>query len=217
MTKHQTTIFSAQVHTIAFAEVEHFAVFARLCLSHPIAVAVLLKAILPHIPELIMVDIPLVVLTSDTGASRDTAIDENRGDGYACGTLVEMVAHLAFVVAKKALARVTDMTTCLSLGHDEIHQLVELVVVEYEFGMLRCAPHGIDTKDTPIACAQAPNQVAYLGQMIDIALVSASNDIPCQVFFRRRKADSAACALESERVLPKPNMVIFQSVEADCH
>ena len=61
------------MHAPTLAVAEHLAV-ATLALFHPLAVAIRFEAILPHIPEILLVDVALVVLATDAGACRNIAI-----------------------------------------------------------------------------------------------------------------------------------------------
>ena len=69
MTEHQFAVFSAEVHAATLAVAEEFTVVARCKFAHPLTIAVWLEAVLPHIPEIVVVDIALVVLATHTGAS----------------------------------------------------------------------------------------------------------------------------------------------------
>lgn len=96
----------AEMHAVALAVAPYFAVFARFLLAHPVAISVGFKALLPHLPELILVDISLIVLTSNGGAGGDASVDEDTGHLRAGNTLVEVVADLSFPLAQKTLAGV---------------------------------------------------------------------------------------------------------------
>ena len=93
MAKHERAIFATKVHASTFAVAEEFAVVARCKFAHPLAVAVWLEAVLPHIPEIVVVDIALVVLATHAGASRDAAVDEDRRYTHARSTMEQVVAH----------------------------------------------------------------------------------------------------------------------------
>lgn len=70
MTVHQPAAVVAQMHSAAQTESEHTAVGA-LFGACPLAVAEGLESVLPHIPEAVGVDIPLMIIGSDAGAARD--------------------------------------------------------------------------------------------------------------------------------------------------
>ena len=78
MAKHERTVFTAKVHTVAFAEGPRLTTLAGFGLLHPCAVAVRFEAVFPDGPEGIAVYIPLVILAADGGARRDRAVNEDR-------------------------------------------------------------------------------------------------------------------------------------------
>ena len=61
----QVFVIVVEVHTVALAVLPHLAVGA-LALLRPRAVAELLEAVLPHIPEVILVDIALREISTHT-------------------------------------------------------------------------------------------------------------------------------------------------------
>ena len=76
MADHQCAILTAEVHSPTLAIAEEFAVVAWLQLLHPLAIAIWFKAILPYLPEVILIDIALIVLTTNTGESRNTTVNQ---------------------------------------------------------------------------------------------------------------------------------------------
>lgn len=93
----QRTIALAQMHTIAVAVAEELAVGAIAGL-HPAAVAVDLETVCPHVVEIVVVYIALIIVGSDAGARADGAVDKHRRYIYAGVALEEVVAHVALVV-----------------------------------------------------------------------------------------------------------------------
>ena len=69
MTKYKVAVIVAQVHSVALAIAEIFAVGTLACL-HPRPVTVWLIAVLPHIYEIILVDISLRQVAADAGTGR---------------------------------------------------------------------------------------------------------------------------------------------------
>lgn len=98
-------IVIVEVHTIALAELPHLAV-GTLALLRPTAVAELLEAILPHIPEVIAVDVSLGEVTTHRRASRDVTIHTNGCYADASVALKWASAHLHLIATYEALARV---------------------------------------------------------------------------------------------------------------
>ena len=70
----QVLVIVVEVHTVALAVLPHLAVGA-LALLRPCAIAELLEAVLPHIPEVVFVDVTLREVGAHRGTARDVAID----------------------------------------------------------------------------------------------------------------------------------------------
>lgn len=117
-----------QVHTAAQTETPHLAIGA-LPFAGPFAVAELVEAILPHVPETVPVNIPLMEIGPDGGTARNRPVHPDRGSRNPGGALVEIVPHLAFVTAQKAFAGVTQVDASLLTGTlYELQHLAELCV-----------------------------------------------------------------------------------------
>ena len=67
MAENQLAVFVAQVHAVAAAVAEPFAVGAFI-LAHPLTVTIRTKLIFPDIHEIILVDISLMIIRSDARA-----------------------------------------------------------------------------------------------------------------------------------------------------
>ena len=82
MTKQQLAFFVAKVHPVASAVAEIFTCGA-LIRFHPFAVAIGEVASLPYLHEVILVDIPLMVVGADAGTGADCAVGHHRAYGDA--------------------------------------------------------------------------------------------------------------------------------------
>ena len=127
VTEHQFAVFAAEVHASTFAVAEEFAVVARCEFAHPLAVAVGLKAIFPNVPEIVVVDITLIVFATHTGACRDATIYKDAGYTHACGAVEKVVADLHLIIRHKALAGIGDMQAFFALLADIIEHLTVLL------------------------------------------------------------------------------------------
>ena len=117
-----------QVHTVPFAKAERLAIlaFSTTC---PIAISEDLEAIVPHVHEIVLVDVSLLVIVSDTQTGGNAAINQDAGCRDTCLTDIEPVAHLRLILAQKALAGIFCMdSSLLTCFHDEIHKTTEINV-----------------------------------------------------------------------------------------
>lgn len=103
----EVTVAVVQVHTVALAVAEKGTVGTH-TFFHPATIAEGLETVLPHIHEIVAVDIALVVVGTDAGAGGDRAVRQNGGDADAGVAGVEAIAHLALVATEEALATVAD-------------------------------------------------------------------------------------------------------------
>ena len=127
MTEHERAVFSAEVHAPTLAVAEELAVFAWLQLLHPLAIAVWFEAIFPDLPKIILIDIALIVLTSDTRACRNTAVNQNTCHTHACCTMKEVITDFALIIRHKALAGVRDMQSFFAFLADIIQYVTVLL------------------------------------------------------------------------------------------
>ena len=118
------------MHTATQTVAEHLAV-ATLVAAGPLAVAEWFVALVPHLPEIVVVDVALIEIRANRGATRQRAIDTYRGGCNASRAVVERVAHLGFVTAQKAFTSVREVDSTLAAGaSDKLHHLAELFVRE---------------------------------------------------------------------------------------
>lgn len=68
MAHHHIAIGIAQMETVSLAVAEHVTVRANATL-HPLAVAINIEAVVPHIPEAVVIDVALLIIASYTKAS----------------------------------------------------------------------------------------------------------------------------------------------------
>ena len=59
----------------------------------PTTVAVLFEPILPYLPKVVVTDVALLVIETDTGAGTDRAIAEDRGHVHPSTTHIELLPH----------------------------------------------------------------------------------------------------------------------------
>ena len=128
--EHKLAIFAAEVHAATLAVAPEFTGVARLLLAHPLAITVRFEAMLPDLPEVVLVDVALVVLAAYAGASRDATVNQDGGYADTRSTLEDIVADLHFVVGHKALAGIRYMQSLFAFEADVIEHLAVLLGCE---------------------------------------------------------------------------------------
>ena len=111
----------AEMHTVAFAQVPSLAVSAYTIL-HPLPVAELLKAIIPHLYEAVLVDIALRIVAPHAETTCNVAIAADgchMHTGYAAESVF---AHLKLVFAEESLTAVLQVNlSVFPYRHNEVH------------------------------------------------------------------------------------------------
>src|SRR5574344_193910 len=218
MTLHEMSFLISQVHSPTLAVAEHLAGRAGFGLLHPGTVAVGLEAVFPHIPEVLLIDIALIVFATDAGASGDTAINEHRSHTNACGTMVEVVAHLALISTQKAFTSVGGMNAfVLTTLYDEVEHLVKPLVGDEQVWMLLGTPGREDGEETPIAHACLVERVTELRKVVDIAVVHTSDHIPDDLSLTGQQTDSPHGGLIAVLIPSHPVVVVLQTIQTHGH
>ena len=128
MTEIQFSFLVAQVHpiTLAITEILAIGTFTR---SHPFPVPIRMELVFPHLHEIVLVNVSLMIVATNAGALRDGTVYQNRPHRNACLTSKETVANLSFVVTQEAFASIVQTdASLLSGGTDKLHHPTEIVV-----------------------------------------------------------------------------------------
>lgn len=145
---------------------------------------------LPHIHEVVAVDVALVVVGTDAGAGGYRAVRQNGGDTDAGVAGIEAIAHLALVTAKEAFTAVADAQFAFAAGTtDEVHQTLEVAIIQLKLGIAGGTPDGENGEQAPAANASLVERVLQLLQTGIIAAIDAGDDIPLHVPLLRQQAD----------------------------
>ena len=108
MANQQVAIVVIEVQAGAFAVAPHLAVLTLTFLS-PRVVAHHLEAVLPHLPEVVFVDIALVHVAAHRGAAANGTVAPDAGHIHTAAAVEEVVADTLLILAQEALAGVAHM------------------------------------------------------------------------------------------------------------
>ena len=108
----EVSVVVVEVQAGAFAVAPHLAALALAFLG-PASVTHHLEAVLPHIPEVVAVDVALVHVAADRGTAADGTVATYRGHLNAAAAVEEMVANLLLVRTEETLAGVANIDDCL--------------------------------------------------------------------------------------------------------
>ena len=93
------------MHTIAPAIAEILAV-GTLAGAHPLSMAIGRIAVLPYLHEVILVDIALSVVGTNTGTGTNGTVSHHGTYCHTSLTREETIAHFALIVAEESLATI---------------------------------------------------------------------------------------------------------------
>ena len=108
MAGEQVTVVIVEVQAGPFAVAPHLTVFALAFLG-PAAVAHYLEAVLPDLPEVVLIDIALVHVAAYRGTAADAAVAADAGHFDTTAAIEEMVADFLFVLSEETFAGITDI------------------------------------------------------------------------------------------------------------
>lgn len=213
--KHQLALFVAQVHAVALAVAKEGAVGTQAFL-HPRAVAERTVAVVPHVHEVVAIDVSLMKITPDAGAGRQRAVYQDGSHAEPGVARVEMVAHPSLVAAEESLAAVAQVYASLASGQsDEFHQAGKFFARETEVGVQGGASGGKDGEDTPSAHAERNQKVAQFGQPGVVSTIDAGHHVPRQFGFFREQTNGLHGMKMALRMAAQPVVIVFKSVETD--
>lgn len=215
MANEQPALVVVEMHAVAFAIAPKGAI-GTLAPARPRAVAKRLEAVVPHLHEIIGIDITLVKIGSDTGTGRDGAVGQHRRHINSGMTGIKMVAHFVFVIPQKTFATIAEADAFLVAGGtDKIEHAGELFVGELQFGMLGGTAYREDGKNTPVLYAGFDKEIAQCFEVADIAFIDTGYDVPGNTRFAGQHADGVQGLGIAPGIVPQPVVRFTESVEAD--
>ena len=105
MAEQQFAVTVAEMHAVALTITEILTI-GTFVAFHPTAVAIQHVTVLPDIHEVVLVNIPLVVVGTDTGTGSDGTVGHHGAHADTCLTGEETVAHLTFIIAEETLTAI---------------------------------------------------------------------------------------------------------------
>ena len=215
MAEKQTAVAVVQMHTVTLAVAEEGTVSTEPSL-HPAAVAEGLETMLPYVHEIVAVNVALVVIGTDAGTGGNGTVCQDRGHTDAGVTGIETIAYLTLVIAEKALAAVTDTQFAFVTGTgDEVHQPLEVAIIQLKLGIVGGTPHGKDGEQTPAADTGLIEDILQLLQTKIVTAVDTSHHVPLHVPLLCQQANGIHRTVVAVGMAAQPIMVIGKAVKTD--
>ena len=114
MANQKFPVIVTQMHTITFTITEETAI-GTLSFLCPFTVTEFTETIFPYIHKIILIDIPLMIITTDTRTGRDRTVCQDRSYAYSGIAGVEMVTYLSLIFSQKAFTSERNMHPTLRI------------------------------------------------------------------------------------------------------
>ena len=205
----------SEVQAGAFAVAPVLAFFAVTNLG-PAAVAHDLVTLLPHVPEVVFVDVALDVVATQARACRDAAVAKHGTDVHAGSAEERVVASVLLVTAEESFAAVVHVDDVQRFDFaDEVEHLAEFLVRELEQRIVLGATLREHRRDTPALHADFQKQVENLRKFFQVFAVHARHHVEGESLRVCCHVDGAQSAFKAMRVATEMVVVRFEAVEAD--
>ena len=207
-----------QVHPISLTISPHVAVGAR-PRFHPGMVTVGLELVFPYFQEVIMIDVALGVVGTDTCASRYASVGEDARHGDTRMAKEGVWPHVEFILPHETLTAVVDryLWTVPLRIEDKVEQVVVMLIREDHLRVGGRPSKREDIDQSPVLHTMGDQPIAELGQRTDIALRSTRHHIPHHKRLVPQQTDSLFDHAEAPLTAPHPIVVRLQTVKAHRH
>ena len=205
----------SEVQAGAFAVAPVFALFAVANFG-PVAVAHHLVAVLPHVPQVVFVDVPLDVVATEARACRDAAVAKHRRHVYAGTAEERVVAGVLLVTAEESFAAVVHVDDIQRFYFaDEVEHLAEFLVRELEQRIVLGATLREHRRDAPTLYANFQKQVENFREFLQVFAVHARHHVEGEALRVGGHVDGSQRSLKAMRVATEMVVIRFETVEAD--
>ena len=208
-------LFVPKVQTGAFAVAPVLAglAIADLC---PAAVPHHLVTVLPHVPDVILVDVPLNVIPTQAGAGRNASVAKHRRHVHTGPTEERVIAGFLLVAAKKALAAVIHIDDLQGLHlTDKVEDLPELLVGQLEQRVVLGTALGEHRRDTPALHANFQKNFKNLREFLQVLPVHAGHHVESEPFGVSGHVDGPERVVKAGGGAAEMVVAFLETVEAD--
>ena len=173
-------------------------------------------AVLPHIPQVVFVDVALDVVTAQARACRDAAVAKHGTDVYTGSAEERVVASVFFVTAEEPFATVVHVDDVQRFYFaDEVEHLAEFLVRELEQRIVLGAALREHRCNAPALHADFQKQVQDAGEFLQVLAVHARHHVEGESLRVGGHVDGSYGAFKAMRVAAEMVVVRFEAVEAD--
>ena len=153
MTEDEVTVPIPQVHTIPLT-VSPIATILTFTFPHPFTVTIGHIAVLPHFHKVVLIDIALMIVGTDTGTGSDGAVCHHRTYRHPRLTVEEQLTDLTLITSEEALTAIGNMNPSLLASlTDEIKHPTILLITNLHHWVVGGTSDRKDRIDSPITDA----------------------------------------------------------------
>ena len=205
----------SEVQAGAFAVAPVFALFAVTNFG-PAAVAHDLVAVLPHVPNVVLVDVALDVVAAQARASRDASVAKHGRDVYAGAAEERVIASVFLITAEESFAAVIHVDHVHRFYFaDEVEHLAEFLVRKLEQRIVLGATLREHCCNAPALHADFQKQVENLREFFEVFAVHTGHHVEGESLRVGGHVDGAQRAFKAMRVAAEMVVVCFETVKAD--
>lgn len=207
----------AEVEASAFA-VTPIPATGAVAFPGPSAVAHDLEALFPNIEEIVLVNVSLDVIPAERRTGGNGTVRENGADVDTRTAEKRIAAGHLLIRAEKTFAAIVGVNSALLTGlPDEIENLPELGVVQFENGISLRPPFRKNGGNAPVPEPEPNEELTDLGKLGQVLLIDAGNDIKGKARNMRSPLNSLGCSFKRMRMPPKMIMGKPEPIQADRH
>ena len=182
----------------------------------PTAVAHHLVAVLPHVPNVVLVDVSLDVVAAQARASRDTSVAEHGRDVYAGAAEERVVACVFLVTAEEPFAAVVHVDDVHRFYFaDEVEHLAEFLVRKLEQRIVFGAAFGEYGRNAPALHTDFQKHVQDFREFLEVFAVHTGHHVEGESLRVGRHIDGAEGSFKTMRVATEMVVACFETIEAD--
>ena len=142
MAEQKLAIIATKMHAITLTVTEVLTL-GTLVFLHPLTMTIGVVTVFPYFHEVVLIDIALIIVGTDTGTSSNRAIGHHRTYRDASLTREKTGTHLTFVITKETLASIIHLdATFLSRLLQILKNATKLLII----GSLAARPTGKTVK-----------------------------------------------------------------------
>ena len=182
----------------------------------PAAVPHHLVTVLPHVPDVVLVDVSLDIVPTQAGAGRNAPVAEHRRHVHTGPTEERVIAGILFVTAQKTFTPVIHVDDIQGLHlTDKVKDLPEFLVGQLEQRIVLGAALREHRRDTPALHADFQENFENLRQFLKVLPVHAGHHVESEPLGVSGHVDSSECVVETRGGSAEMVVAFLEAIQAN--